>query len=89
MIVEGVQAPHSIVRFVRRVSTHPTESLTQLLEGVILARGNIFLPALPHAFLIHRAYRWGLPQGKSIPDHGLTPTGEGRVSWVAQLFLGR
>eukprot|EP00959_Pyramimonas_sp_CCMP1952_P026180 549650-Pyramimonas_sp.AAC.1 len=64
MVIECIQAPHRIVWFVRRASTHPTESLTQLLEGVILPRDNVFSPALPHEFLIHRAYRRGLPQGK-------------------------
>eukprot|EP00959_Pyramimonas_sp_CCMP1952_P218218 4564491-Pyramimonas_sp.AAC.1 len=71
------------------MSAYPTESFTQLLEGVIGSRDNACLPAFPHEFLIHRAYRWGLPQSNSIPDHVRTPTGEGRVSWVVPLILGR
>eukprot|EP00959_Pyramimonas_sp_CCMP1952_P284207 5940725-Pyramimonas_sp.AAC.1 len=76
MIIECNQVPHRIVRSVRRVSAYPTESFAQLLEGVILTRDNVFLPAFSREFLIHRAHRWGLPQSKSIPDHVQTPTGE-------------
>eukprot|EP00959_Pyramimonas_sp_CCMP1952_P313127 6554269-Pyramimonas_sp.AAC.1 len=71
------------------MSAYPTESFAQLFEGVIGSRDNVVSPAFSHDFLIHRAYRWELPQRKSIPDHTRSPAGVGRISWVVQLIHGR